>query len=363
MKIGLACNGVVNGGGMERYAVDLIRGLNQLGIEPVVFARRFDRALLDDLRMRPHRVAVSALPGKLRDHYMSACITRLRRRFKVDCLIGISRTACADIAICGGTHRGFLQASRRVAGLADRWQIKLESAQYRHARKVIAHSRMMHEELMQLYGVAPEKIVVSYPPVDTTCFSPVSESERARLRKQLGFADDQVVFIYPSNSHSRKGYELLAACFETSDLPLLLAVAGRPIATRSQRVRYIGYQARIADVYRAADYAILASNYEPFGLVGIESVLCGTPVMLDTRIGATEVLDAEQCLRFDRRDPVTLERALVQAVAATLAARAGRLTGRPALAARLGYDPSVHAHVQALLKLFEEEPASQLERA
>lgn len=360
MKIGIACNGVVNRGGMERYAVDLIRGLNRVGIEPVVFARSFDRALLDELRLQPHRIAVSALPGKLRDHYMSARVSLLRRQLGVDRLIGINRTACADIAICGGTHRGFLQASGRVAGLADRWQIKLESAQYRHAGKVVAHSDMMREELVRLYGIVPEKIVVNYPPVDTARFSPVSDGERARLREQLGFADDQVVFVFPSSSHHRKGYELLAECFEDSGLPLLLAVAGRPVATRSQRVRYIGYQAQIADVYRAADYAILASSYEPFGLVGIESVLCGTPVILDARIGATEVLDAEQCLRFDRRDRATLQTALSQAVAATLAAREKLARHRPALAPRLGYDPSVLTHVQALLDLLEAEPANRL---
>jgi hypothetical protein len=62
---------------------------------------------------------------------------------------------------------------------------------------------------------------------------------------------------------------LIEAALRDLDLPVVVAVAGRPPERTSQRLRYIGYVNAIEDGYRAADYTILASSYEPFGLVGV----------------------------------------------------------------------------------------------
>ena len=42
----------------------------------------------------------------------------------------------------------------------------------------------------------------------------------------------------------------------------------------------LGFCTDMPELYRAADFTIMASLYEPFGLVGVESVLCGTRVVL-----------------------------------------------------------------------------------
>ncbi|WP_204274472.1 glycosyltransferase, partial [Stenotrophomonas maltophilia] len=69
-----------------------------------------------------------------------------------------------------------------------------------------------------------------------------------------------------------------------------LVVIGRPVSSSSPNIRYLGYRKDIENVYRAADYTILASHYEPFGLIGVESVLCGTPAVLAANIACTEVI-------------------------------------------------------------------------
>ena len=45
---------------------------------------------------------------------------------------------------------------------------------------------------------------------------------------------------------------------------------------------------------------ILASKYEAFGLVGPESISCGTPVLFSDTIGAAEVLSEPGCYCFKR---------------------------------------------------------------
>ena len=69
-------------------------------------------------------------------------------------------------------------------------------------------------------------------------------------------------------------------------------VAGRPIDETGPNIHYLGYRSDIEDVYRAVDFTILASTYEPFGLVGVESVLCGTPVLVAD--GRDDIIDPPQ---------------------------------------------------------------------
>ena len=75
-------------------------------------------------------------------------------------------------------------------------------------------------------------------------------------------------------------------------------MAGRPIDKDLKNVRYIGYVNDIENLYRCCDYAILASLYEPFGLVGIESVLCGHACVLADNIGACEVIKEPALKKF-----------------------------------------------------------------
>ncbi|MFP3562112.1 glycosyl transferase family 1, partial [Paraburkholderia sp. SIMBA_049] len=77
-------------------------------------------------------------------------------------------------------------------------------------------------------GVDDSKIRVLCPPVDGERFSPVDAATRAALRKQYGFADNETVLLFPSSSHTRKGLPLIQSVVEALDLPVVVAVAGRP---------------------------------------------------------------------------------------------------------------------------------------
>lgn len=63
-----------------------------------------------------------------------------------------------------------------------------------------------------------------------------------------------------------------------------------------QAVDFIGYcpQERLAQQYRSADFSILPSTYEPWGLVALEAMLCRVPVLVSTRCGcAADVVTSE----------------------------------------------------------------------
>jgi glycosyltransferase involved in cell wall biosynthesis len=356
-KLGLSSNALQHSGGLERYAMDLVRGLAALGVEPAFFARRFDASLPECKLVEPHRINVSFLPGKLRDRWFSWRLRAARRAAHVGVLIGCNRVDSSEVAICGGTHLGFLRATGRAHKRSDRWQIALERRQYECSKVVVAHSQLMHDELRELYGVDEAKIRVLYPPVDGTRFAPTDAATRSTLRHKYGFADDEIVLLFPSSSHERKGLPLIEAALRDTSLPVVVAVAGRPPARTSERLRYIGYVKELAECYQAADFTILASTYEPFGLVGIESVMCGTPVIFPSSIGCCDAIAPHAKFVFAPNDLADLRATLERAVRAH---RDGTRRASPELARdAVLYDASVTAHVSALLTLARQIDAAR----
>jgi glycosyltransferase involved in cell wall biosynthesis len=357
MKIGISSNALKHSGGLERYAMDLVRGFVAAGVRPAFFARRFDKSLPETSMVDAHRINVSWLPGKLRDGWFSRRLRAARRAAGVDVLIGCNRVDSSEIAICGGTHLGFLRATGKRRTRSDLRQIALERRQYEHAKLIVAHSGLMRDELLELYGVAASKIEVLYPPVDGARFAPVSLAGRAALRRKFGFADHEVVLLFPSSSHERKGLPLIEAALRELDASIVLAVAGRPPERTDARLRYIGYAKNIEDCYRAADFTILASTYEPFGLVGIESVMCGTPVIFPTTLGCCAAIAPHARHEFapgnvaDLR--ATIERAARRSARAIEPGEsAASAMSTPADVARdaVRYDARVASHVDALLR-------------
>ena len=349
MKIGISANALSHGGGLERYAMDLVRAMAEQGVKPAFFARAFDSTLPESRLIEARPIRVSFLPGKLRDHWFSWRVRSAKRAAGVDVLIGCNRVDSSDIAICGGTHRGFLRAIGRTPRRSDRWQIALEARQYARAEIVVAHSVQMRDELCELYGLDDAKVRVMFPPVDATRFQPCEPAARAALRKRFGFADDEIVLLFPSSSHDRKGLPLIEAALRDLDLPIVVAVAGRKSTSADARIRYIGYVKDLEQAYRAADFTILASKYEPFGLVGVESVMCGTPVILSDNIGCCDAIAEHAKSVFKAGDVGDLRATLARVVQS----RRRKASGTPAELARdaLRYDAAVASHVRSLLEL------------
>ncbi len=346
-RLAISNHGLRAAGGIERYGLTIVRGLHDRGVRPTLIAKVIDRTLPEAAFVDPVVAGVGAVPGKLRDFAFDWRIGRAKRRLGLFPLIGLNQTRWSDIAICGGTHPGFLAAMGREPGTIDRWKIALERAHFENAAVVVAHAQRMEVELLRHYAIDATKIVRLYPPVDTARFAPVAADERARLRKALDLPGDRAVFLLASTGHARKGLARLADRFAATHLPATLVVAGRPPERSLPNVRFLGYRTDLENVYRAVDFTVLASTYEPFGLVGVESVLCGTPVLLADSAGCAEVIREPAGMRFAVDDPASLDRAMRRAVARWQG-------GETRLAEPLGhlsYDPDVGVHVDALLSL------------
>ncbi len=125
------------------------------------------------------------------------------------------------------------------------------------------------------------------------------QQERDRIRETLGVGKNQFLLLFPSNNHELKGADLILEALEKQNVPFVLAVAGKK-ELKHPKVLNLGFRQDMPALYTAADATILASKYEAFGLVGPESISCGTPVLFADTIGAVEVLSEPGCYRFRR---------------------------------------------------------------
>lgn len=343
-KIGIVCQKLQYSGGLERYVIDLINGFAELGVQQTCFAKRFDTSLPEWAKVTPVLLNTAWVPGKLRDQLFSHLLVQARKKMDAGPLISVTRNTCSEVAVCGGTHRGFLQSTNKKKTFSDRLQIKLEQQFYQNAQLIIAHSQLMADEVKQLYAVPPSKIKVLYPPVDASRFYPVVSKDA--LKKSLNLPLDKKVFLFPSSSHTRKGYDLLEAYFSASELPIHLVAVGRPVPRAAKNIDYYGYHTDMAPFYQAADFTIMASTYEPFGLVAVESILSGTPIIVSNKLGAAEVVAESAKLTFESGNIEDLDRVIRQGLASSfcLSGDANSL---------IKYDFSVQHHCQEILKFME----------
>jgi hypothetical protein len=113
-------HGLRHSGGIERYLLTLVDALHARGVRPTVVAHRFDRRLPEFGWVDAVEINTLGLGGALRDLWFDRQLRRRKRERGWYPLVALSQTSCADIAISGGTHPGFLAAMERTASWKDR---------------------------------------------------------------------------------------------------------------------------------------------------------------------------------------------------------------------------------------------------
>jgi glycosyltransferase involved in cell wall biosynthesis len=296
---------------------------------------------------------VPLAPRKLQSYRFFRAVERARPGME-GLQIAYSRVRVRDVVICGGTHQGYLARTRKWTGPFDLLDLWMERQSYRSARLTVAHSDLIAADLVKYYGFSDSKIPILYPPVDERFAKIPSQPSREELRQKFGWPKDKVVFLFPSKGHRNKGLHRICAALNCFRDQAILAVAGRP-PTRSSAsfVRPLGFVEDMVAAYRAADFTTLGSYYESFGLVGPESILCGTRVVFEKGIGCLPVIKPEFAITFSSWDVESMKQAFAQAI--LLAREDHHRVPDPSTA--LQYDPSAVAHARAVLAAAPDQPA------
>ncbi len=175
---------------------------------------------------------------------------------------------------------------------------------------IISSSDHEKQSLIKEYGIPSSKIRVTYPGVNKKLFYPLSQND---IRQELGFREEDKILLYVGRIEPVKGLLSLIEALELlrKKAPILssqlkLAVVGggtkfsdhpknkeinriqKAIAEKNLKneVFFLGSkkQNQLNKYYSAADVLVMPSLYESFGLVVVEALACGTPVIA-SRIG------------------------------------------------------------------------------
>jgi glycosyltransferase involved in cell wall biosynthesis len=208
---------------------------------------------------------------------------------------------------------------------------RIERAAMRRAQRVVVLSRYSRQQLAGVHGVSGSHVRIIPGGVDLQHFVPALERRDARRR--LGLPADGPLLFTVRRLVPRMGLEsLLQALTHVPDARLVIGGRGwlRPRLEASalalgltDRVRFAGFidDADLPLFYQAADLVVLPSvALEGFGLITLEALACGTPVVATANSGATDVLDSlEPSWIAPDGTPATLATTIVGALRASCA--------------------------------------------
>ena len=326
----LAILGGKDTGGMNVYVRELTRFLGQIGVHVDVFTRSQDEHV-------PH-VLHDLGYGNRVVHINAGAETPLPKSELVKFIPDFSK-GIQEFAQQKGIHYDLIHSHYWMSGIAAsqlqaNWHIpiiqmfhtlghmknkiarnatemegdyRLEGEQKMMdvADRIVAATPAELEQLTTLYKVDPHKIVVIPPGVDTSHFYPIPKDEAKAV---IGIPPEARMILFVGRIEPLKGVDTLlrAIAIMRKDCQMErcsyhLAIIGgepngQPEDTESEMFRlktlcheldlddtvlFLGRrdQTTLPYYYSAAEMLVMPSYYESFGMVALESMACGTPVV------------------------------------------------------------------------------------
>ena len=200
-----------------------------------------------------------------------------------------------------GTQRGTRKMVRQAGDLAA---------------GMLAVSDAMRRSMARM-GMDADKIRVHYTGVDLDTFE---LSDRAAAKEALDFSGPVVLCV--GALIPRKGQELLVRALPAlPDVTLLLAGQGQYRRTLENLAQELGVERRVGflgsvphhklpRIFAAADVMALPSASEGLANAWVESLACGTPIVISDVGGARELLDRPEAGQIVERDPQAIAAAI-----------------------------------------------------
>jgi len=325
----LATLGGKDTGGMNVYVRDLTRELGRMGIHVDVFTRSQDEHV-------PHVVHELGFGNRV-VHVPSGPETPKAKselaNYIPDFVEGIKQFAIEKGIHYDVIHSHYWMSGLAAEALSDAWggtpivhmfhtlgemknrvarseseragvdRLKGERQVLRRADRIIAATIAEITQLRFLYRAESRKLVIVPPGVDTSHFYPIPADE---AKQYLGLKPENRMVLFVGRIEPLKGLDTLIqamSCLDSQEIhrPVHLAIiGGEPDVipedmteemTRLQKlcdelcmggmVVFLGKRGQdtLPYYYSAAEVVVMPSLYESFGMVALEAMACGTPVI------------------------------------------------------------------------------------
>ena len=250
-------------------------------------------------------------------------------------------------------HRPWKREQLGTGYDASTW---IERTAYQNADGVVAVSESMREDVQELYGVPASKIRVIHNGIDLEQYHPVHDPavldrhgiDRSkpfvlfvgRITRQKG-----IIHLVDSIRHIRGDAQvvLLAGAPDTEEIEREMTEhVDRARLEATVPIHWIPKvlpKDEVIALYSQAALFVCPSVYEPFGIINLEAMACGTPVVASAVGGIMEVVVPEKTgllVPFEPRSDVDHEPVDAEAFARDLAKAIDRLLASPELLQAMG---------------------------
>lgn len=322
----LATLGGKDTGGMNVYVRDLTRQLGQMGIQVDVFTRSQDEHVphvLHDLGYGNRVVHVPSgpevpLPKQELAGYLPQFVNGVlefanskgwsydlvHSHYWMSGLAALDLKARWNVPVVHMYHTlGVMKqrVARQPAEAEGSYRLEGEQQVLRQADRIVAATPAELAQLQWLYQADTNKVVVIPPGVDVSRFYPIPADE---AKEFIGVPPCERVVLFVGRIEPLKGIETLIeaiALMRRQGVYVCLSVIGGdpdggPETQNAEmaRLKVMSEQAGVDDLvtflgkrsqdtlpyyYSAAEAVVVPSHYESFGMVALEAMACGTPVV------------------------------------------------------------------------------------
>lgn len=295
-------------GGAEQFASELTGKLRDRTQDDFhVLANRWTP---DPGAVRFEKIPIVSFPKWMTTVSFAWFVQNQIRRGNFDLVHSHERIFAADLfTLHGVPHRYWVdQVRRKSMSLYDRataWverKLVLEGG----CRKFVAVSSLTRDIFLQEYRIDPEKVAVIHPGVELSGYRRKNKNEARRaVRSSLGIGERDPVIVFASMNFEIKGLDDILASLgrlQKQAGSLKLVVAGKGNIKKYQKMAgeagvakniiFTGVldREKLTDLYLAGDLYVMLSKFDTFGMVVLEAMAAGLPVMVSSRVGAKDVV-------------------------------------------------------------------------
>lgn len=197
--------------------------------------------------------------------------------------------------------------SGRNGGIRDEQQRYINDTEWMltyEASEVIVNSNFMKNEVQRLFGLPFEKINVVPNGINMSIYNGIERDYEFRRKYAR---DNEKIVMCAGRLVYEKGFQYLIEAAPKilngyNDVKFIIAGKGGMLDELKAKANYLGISDKVYftgqltpkelyTMYRCADIAVFPSTYEPFGLVAIEGMYAGTPVVVSDVGGLNEIVE------------------------------------------------------------------------
>lgn len=220
------------------------------------------------------------------------------------------KTPYKKVALCHGTFASFSKHAMPLN--ADRVRTQLiyaafEKHSYANADLIISNSAFTKECLRNDYGLDSKVIPLG---VDSNEFL---DSSKSTLRKQLQLPLDKKIILFVGRADHYKGFDIVEGIARAHPEWHMVSVTSPRGKSDAVDCRGPLLFAEVVKYYGACDVVVYPSRFESFGLVTIEALMAGRPVVT-TPFGVANEINHPYCIRVGEWKPALFAEAIETAL-------------------------------------------------